>query len=159
MSIAAFNIKTMEWVMLEAPVPPSLTFIRLMDHKGRLMMIGGLGMEGLINEIGIWQLDNSTKNWKRIGWIPKEVCDLFLMSATRSLSCTGHGDLIYFTITGSPFVIMYDLSRKHLKVLDPSPRLLILIIMNLRGFALNLDYYISLFFMSILSRVAIDFLM
>ncbi|XP_077232030.1 protein UNUSUAL FLORAL ORGANS-like [Tasmannia lanceolata] len=122
-SIAAFNIQTMEWVMLEAPVPHSVTLVRLMDHNGMLVMIGGFRTELLIDEIGIWELDNSSKNWKRIGWIPKEVCDLFLMSATRSLSCIGHGDLIYFTTMGCPFLIMYDISRKHLKVIDPSPRL------------------------------------
>ncbi|XP_077232025.1 F-box/kelch-repeat protein At5g15710-like [Tasmannia lanceolata] len=121
-SMVAFNIKTMKWVMLKAPFPHSLTIVKLMEHKGRLVMIGGLGTEGLIDEIGIWQLDNSSQNWKRIGRIPKEVCDLFLIS--ECLACTGHGDLIYFTIKGYPFVVMYDISRKYLKVLDPSPRLL-----------------------------------
>lgn len=124
MSIVAFDVKHRVWFMLEAQLPASLTVMRLMDHDNRLVMIGGVGAKGITQEIGIWQLDDSGRKWKMIGWIGKEMCNLFLRSLTRKFTCFGHGDIIYFTCKRCPCDVMYIISRNCVKFLDPSPRVL-----------------------------------
>ncbi|XXG57353.1 hypothetical protein AAC387_Pa03g4528 [Persea americana] len=124
MSIVALDVESRVWFMLKAQLPPSLTVVRLMDHNDKLVMIGGVGVKGITEEIGIWQLDDSGREWKMIRWIGNEICNLFLRSLTRKFSCIGHGDLIYFTCKRCPFVVMYVISRSCVKFLDLSPRLL-----------------------------------
>lgn len=110
--IIGFDIHCLSWFRIRAPMPAPLTSLKLMDHKGRLIMIGGIGDSEITMEIGMWELNEVGTEWEKIGGIPREFCDEFLKSLSRRFACVGHGNLIYFTSKKCPHMLIYDLSRQ-----------------------------------------------
>eukprot|EP01018_Ginkgo_biloba_P039692 Gb_04255 [translate_table: standard] len=111
-NIIGFDVHRGFWFRVRASMPESLTSVKLMDHKGRLVMIGGIGDSGITNEIGMWELDEAGAEWMKVGGIPREFCDEFLKSLLRRFACVGLGDLIYFTSKKCPHMLVYNLSRQ-----------------------------------------------
>ncbi|KAM7472259.1 hypothetical protein LguiA_010442 [Lonicera macranthoides] len=94
-------------------VPCSLTCGRLMNLKGKLVMVGGIGKQDrtdIIKGIGIWVL--SGKGWEEIARMPHkffqgfgEFDDVFASSGTD--------DLVYIQSYGAPALLVFDLNQKH----------------------------------------------
>lgn len=94
-------------------VPCSLTCGRLMNLKGKLVMVGGIGKQDrtdIIKGIGIWVL--SGKEWEEIARMPHkffqgfgEFDDVFASSGTD--------DLVYIQSYGAPALLVFDLNQKH----------------------------------------------
>ncbi|XP_011626810.1 F-box/kelch-repeat protein At5g15710-like [Amborella trichopoda] len=110
-SIVAFNIRSRHWFTLKAQMPEHLTEVRLMDHKNRLVMIGGLGSHGITKEIGIGKLNNSLMEWEMIGRLPEDFCNFFLRTPSRRVKCVGHGSLIYFASKKFPCIAIYNIAQ------------------------------------------------
>ncbi|XAR53995.1 hypothetical protein NMG60_11028968 [Bertholletia excelsa] len=97
------------------PVPFSLTCGRLMNLKGKLVMVGGIGKQDrsdIIKGIGIWVLNG--KEWQEIVRMPHryfqgfgEFDDVFASSGTE--------DLIYIQSYGSPALLVFDVNQKQWK--------------------------------------------
>nr|XP_043624236.1 F-box/kelch-repeat protein At3g61590 [Erigeron canadensis] len=97
-------------------VPCSLTCGRLMNLKGTLVMVGGIGKQDrqdIITGIGIWIL-KSSKEWQEVAKMPHkffqgfgEFDDVFASSGTD--------DLIYIQSYGAPALLVFDLKRNQWK--------------------------------------------
>lgn len=109
-NIIGFNVHNGAWLRVRASMPSFLTSVKLMDHKGMLIMIGGLGNSGITEKIGIWELNEAGTEWTKVGGLPREFCGVFLKSLSRRFACVGHGNLIYFTGKKCSHMLLYDLS-------------------------------------------------
>jgi len=97
------------------PVPCPLTCGRLMNLKGKLVMVGGIGKHDradIIKGIGIWILNG--REWQDIARMPHkffqgfgEFDDVFASSGTD--------DLIYIQSYGAPALLIYDMNQKQWK--------------------------------------------
>lgn len=97
------------------PVPCSLTCGRLMNLKGKLVMVGGIGKQDradIIKGIGIWVLNG--REWQEIARMPHkyfqgfgEFDDVFASSGTD--------DLIYIQSYGAPSLLMFDMKQRQWK--------------------------------------------
>lgn len=95
-------------------VPCSLTCGRLMNLKGKLVMVGGIGKQDrldIITGIGIWVLVNM-KEWREVGRMPHryfqgfgELDDVFASSGTD--------DLVYIQSYGAPALLVFDFEKKQ----------------------------------------------
>ncbi|GLJ42792.1 hypothetical protein SUGI_0887340 [Cryptomeria japonica] len=65
-NIIGFNVHNGSWFRISAPMPALLTSVKLMDHKGRLILIGGIGNSGITTEIGMWELNEASVEWMKI---------------------------------------------------------------------------------------------
>eukprot|EP00249_Psilotum_nudum_P015862 c25558_g2_i1 orf=158-1306(+) len=89
-------------------MPCSLTSVKLMNCKDRLVMVGGIGKCDIIKGIGIWELDTE---WREIAKMPNkyfrgfgEFDDVFASS--------GSGDIIYIHSFGSPQLLLFDMLQR-----------------------------------------------
>eukprot|EP00249_Psilotum_nudum_P015864 c25558_g2_i3 orf=234-1457(+) len=89
-------------------MPCSLTCVKLMNCKDRLLMVGGIGKSDIIKGIGIWELDTE---WREIAKMPNkyfrgfgEFDDVFASS--------GSGDIIYIHSFGSPQLLLFDMLQR-----------------------------------------------
>lgn len=97
------------------PVPCSLTCGRLMNLRGKLVMVGGIGKHDrpdIIKGIGIWVLNG--KEWQEVARMPQkffqgfgEFDDVFASSGTD--------DLIYVQSYGAPHLLGFDINLKQWK--------------------------------------------
>lgn len=97
------------------PVPCPLTCGRLMNLKGKLVMVGGIGKHDrpdIIKGIGIWVLNG--KEWQEVARMPHkffqgfgEFDDVFASSGTD--------DLIYIQSYGAPHLLGFDINLKQWK--------------------------------------------
>nr|GEW74047.1 F-box/kelch-repeat protein At3g61590 [Tanacetum cinerariifolium] len=95
-------------------VPCSLTCGRLMNLKGKLVMVGGIGKQDrldIITGIGIWVLVNM-KEWREVGRMPHryfqgfgELDDVFASSGTD--------DLVYIQSYGAPTLLVFDFAKNQ----------------------------------------------
>nr|POE97206.1 f-box/kelch-repeat protein [Quercus suber] len=95
------------------PVPCPLTCGRLMNLKGKLVMVGGIGKQDradIIKGIGIWLLNG--REWQEIARMPHkyfqgfgEFDDVFASSGTD--------DLIYIQSYGAPALLVFDMNQKQ----------------------------------------------
>ncbi|KVH97275.1 F-box/kelch-repeat protein At3g61590 [Cynara cardunculus var. scolymus] len=109
-SSSSRNVLTRDFVS----VPCSLTCGRLMNLKGSLVMVGGIGKQDrqdIIIGIGIWVLEDG-KEWREVGRMPHkffqgfgELDDVFASSGTD--------DLIYIQSYGAPALLVFDLKKKQ----------------------------------------------
>ena len=97
------------------PVPCPLTCGRLMNLKGKMVMVGGIGKHDrpdIIKGIGIWVLNG--KEWQEVARMPHkffqgfgEFDDVFASSGTD--------DLIYIQSYGAPHLLGFDINLKQWK--------------------------------------------
>lgn len=102
-------------------VPCSLTCGRLMNQKGKLVMVGGIGKHDrtdIIKGIGIWVLNEKT--WVEISRMPHkffqgfgEFDDVFASSGTE--------DLVYIQSYGAPALLIFDMNHKQWKWAQKCP--------------------------------------
>ncbi|XP_039845129.1 F-box/kelch-repeat protein At3g61590-like [Panicum virgatum] len=103
------------------PVPCSLTCVRLMNLREKLIMVGGIGKQdraGIIKGIGIWQLCN--KEWHEVSRMPHKFFQGF-GEFDDVFASSGADDLIYIQSYGSPALLTFDMSQKLWKWSVKSP--------------------------------------
>nr|KJB24607.1 hypothetical protein B456_004G153700 [Gossypium raimondii]KJB24608.1 hypothetical protein B456_004G153700 [Gossypium raimondii] len=113
-SLVAYNLSSRSSPLIRSliPVPGPLTCGRLMNLKGKLVMVGGIGKPDrpdIIKGIGIWVLNG--RNWVEVGRMPHkffqgfgELDDVFASSGTDNL--------IYIQSYGAPALLVFDMSQK-----------------------------------------------
>ncbi|KAK8284446.1 hypothetical protein V6Z12_D08G160400 [Gossypium hirsutum] len=113
-SLVAYNLSSRSSPLIRSliPVPGPLTCGRLMNLKGKLVMVGGIGKPDrpdIIKGIGIWVLNG--RNWVEVGRMPHkffqgfgELDDVFASSGTDNL--------IYIQSYGAPALLVFDMNQK-----------------------------------------------
>ncbi|KAK9047941.1 hypothetical protein SSX86_033097 [Deinandra increscens subsp. villosa] len=95
-------------------VPCSLTCGRLMNLKGALVMVGGIGKQDrqdIITGIRIWVLEN-TKEWREVGRMPHRFFQGF-GELDEVFASSGTDDLIYIQSYGAPALLVFDLIKNQ----------------------------------------------
>ena len=118
-ALATFNLSSRpsNGLLIDSfiPVPCSLTCGRLMNMKGKLVMVGGIGKQdrpGIIKGIGIWALKG--RDWEEVSRMPHrffqgfgEFDDVFASS--------GFDNLVYIQSYGGPALLVFDMSSRQWK--------------------------------------------
>ncbi|XP_019418768.1 PREDICTED: F-box/kelch-repeat protein At3g61590-like isoform X2 [Lupinus angustifolius] len=102
-------------------VPCSLTCGRLMDMKGKLVMVGGIGKpdrSDIIKGIGIWILND--RKWEEIGRMPHKFFQGF-GELDDVFSSRGAEDMIYIQSYGAPALLIFDMNSRHWKWAQKCP--------------------------------------
>lgn len=106
--LITYELSTGVLRMASLGMPCSLTCVKLMNCKEKLVMVGGIGKSDIIKGIGIWELDTE---WREVARMPNkyfrgfgEFDDVF--------SSSGTGDLIYIQAYGSPQLLLYDMAQR-----------------------------------------------
>ncbi|KAK1412216.1 hypothetical protein QVD17_33270 [Tagetes erecta] len=97
-------------------VPCSLTCGRLMNLKGSLVMVGGIGKpdrQDVITGIGIWVLEN-TNEWRDVARMPHRFFQGF-GELDEVFASSGTDDLIYIQSYGAPALLVFDLKTSQWK--------------------------------------------
>ncbi|KAG6666997.1 hypothetical protein I3843_01G066200 [Carya illinoinensis] len=97
------------------PVPCALTCGRLMNLKGKLAMVGGIGRHDradIIKGIGIWVLNG--REWQEIARMPHKFFQGF-GEFDDVFASGGTDDLIYIQSYGAPVLLIFDMNQKQWK--------------------------------------------
>ncbi|XP_057439609.1 F-box/kelch-repeat protein At3g61590-like [Lotus japonicus] len=97
------------------PVPCYLTCARLMNLKGKLVMVGGIGKSArhdIIKGVGIWVLND--RKWEEIGRMPLKFFQGF-GEFDDVFASSGADDLIFIQSYGAPTLLIYDMSHNQWK--------------------------------------------
>ncbi|BBN07860.1 hypothetical protein MPTK1_4g06840 [Marchantia polymorpha subsp. ruderalis] len=114
-SLLAFNIAEDVWRKVEVPMPCSLTCSRLLVNNGILVLVGGVGKNGISRSFCIWKLEKETMEWQECERMPDYLCRKFLAMCYHNyehISCIGHMDLICLASFSWPETLVYDASLK-----------------------------------------------
>jgi hypothetical protein len=99
-SIIAYDIKTAEWMELQVPPPKFLFCSFLIECRGKLMFVGGVGTQRICEHVHIWQLSQGSgtqQQWVEVAKMPHEYFLQFFKERNASdLKCAGNADLVYF---------------------------------------------------------------
>ncbi len=74
-SIIAYDIKTAEWMELQVPPPKFLFCSFLIERRGKLMFVGGVGTQRICEHVHIWQLSQgggTQQQWVEVAKMPHE---------------------------------------------------------------------------------------
>lgn len=97
------------------PVPCSLTCVRIMNLKDRLVMVGGIAKydrSDIIKGICVWELHK--KEWREIARMPHKFFQGF-GEFDDVFASSGADDLIYIQSYGSPALLVFDTKQKQWK--------------------------------------------
>ncbi|KAH7307315.1 hypothetical protein KP509_22G053900 [Ceratopteris richardii] len=127
--VLGYNVKGRVWFEVQAKMPANLILLRLVDHNGVLLMVGGLGDDDVINKIGMWTLNPTFSQWVEFGWMPSGVCHDFLQTQSRQFVCIGHSNFLYFSNKRCHGVLMHNILSKSWFWIPVNP------------FFINIHYY------------------
>lgn len=132
--VLAYDVKRGVWFEVKAPMPESLTSVRLIDHSGCLLMVGGVGKNGITMEIGMWKLNSTGTGWTELGWMPREYRDDLLQSLSRRFVCIGQGNFLYFNNKRCHAVLEHNILARSWHWIPVNPFFVNIHYHMLRGF-------------------------
>lgn len=106
--LITYHLSTGALKMASLGMPCSLTCVKLMNCKNKLVMVGGIGKSDIIRGIGIWELD---AEWREVARMPNKYFRGF-GELDEVFSSSGTGDLIYIHAFGSPQLLLYDMAER-----------------------------------------------
>jgi hypothetical protein len=92
-------MNTAVWTEVPAPPPKFLFCSFLIERRGNLMLVGGVGTQHICEHVYIWQLSlqGSTQQWVEVAKMPHEYFLQFSKERNASdLKCVGNVDFVYF---------------------------------------------------------------
>ncbi len=98
-SIIGYDMNTAVWTEVPAPPPKFLICSFLIERRGNLMLVGGVGTQRICEHVYIWQLSlqGSTQQWVEVAKMPHEYFLQFSKERNASdLKCVGNVDFVYF---------------------------------------------------------------
>ncbi|KAJ7196310.1 hypothetical protein O6H91_20G024400 [Diphasiastrum complanatum] len=134
--VLAFNLKREQWQEVRAPMPSCLSSPSLLEHRGRLLMVGRVchsqgaqrKRESMpeVKSIRIWELrsgDQREDQWVEIQKMPTNLCMEFMKSVKPNtpIVCVGVENLVCLATQLSPQVLVHDLSNEHWHWLPRDP--------------------------------------
>eukprot|EP00249_Psilotum_nudum_P023345 c28840_g1_i1 orf=767-1825(-) len=112
--VLAYSMEQEIWRKLQATLPVSLTWSRLVATQGLVFLVGGVGTQGISRSLGVWQLQKDRMQWLSVQKIPEIICRKFLAICYHTyehICCVGHEDYICLFCSTSPKVLVYKISR------------------------------------------------
>ena len=122
--LIAYDVRRNEWKRVAITMPRLLLYAYLIDHRGCLVMVGGLGKFSVTTKIWLWKLDSAATGWLVCGKLPAKLFkEFFSMSLPPSkyFMCSGHANLVYFCTYKNTRGLLYDLSTKVWQFLPNCP--------------------------------------
>ncbi|KAF8410223.1 hypothetical protein HHK36_002746 [Tetracentron sinense] len=115
-SIVGFELETGKWERMMAELPGELTFIRLVNGgKGKLYMIGGIGMNGISRRMRLWELGEGGKDWVDVENLPEMMCRKFMSICYHNYDhvyCFWHEGMVCVCCYIWPEILYYKVSRR-----------------------------------------------
>ncbi|GAA0186310.1 hypothetical protein LIER_33598 [Lithospermum erythrorhizon] len=113
--IMGFDLDNGNWKISEFGLPNGLAFARLCsDGKGKLFLIGGLGVSGISRNMKLWEL-NEEGGWMEIQTVPELMCRKFLSVSYHNYEhvyCFWHQGLICLCCYNWPEILYFKVSRR-----------------------------------------------
>ncbi|KAJ7196308.1 hypothetical protein O6H91_Y508800 [Diphasiastrum complanatum] len=132
--VVAFDLKREQWEEVRAPMPSCLSSPSLLEHRGRLLMVGRVyHSQGVsyktesipeVESIRIWELQSGERDqWVEIQKMPTNLCMEFMKSVKpyTPIVCVGVENLICLATHLSPQVLVHDLSNEQWHWLPRDP--------------------------------------
>lgn len=120
-NIMAYDMKKGIWEEVRIPQPEILFCSFLIQRKGRLVLIGGVGSEGICQRVRIWELENEGLNWQtepeKQKWVEiermpgKHFRRFFKEKHDFDIKCAGNGNLLYFFKDSHSEMLLCDFSQ------------------------------------------------
>eukprot|EP00250_Pteridium_aquilinum_P004986 c15159_g1_i1 orf=299-1570(+) len=132
--VLAYDVKRGVWFEVKALMPNRLTSVRLIDHNGCLLMVGGIGVSGITSKIGMWTLNTTCTKWIEFGWMPQVHCDDLLQALSRRFICIGQSNFLYFSSKKCLGVLEHNTQTKAWRWIPVNPYFVNIHYHMLRGF-------------------------
>jgi hypothetical protein len=115
--IVAYDVRADIWTNIPAPSFPGqhLTYADVAANEHSVFLIAGLGIHGIVKNLGIWKLQKGNMEWVEVLQMPDSMCKKFLSMCYHTykhICCISHDDYICLFCSTSPAVLLYKLSRR-----------------------------------------------
>lgn len=120
-NMMAYDMNKKTWEEVRIPQPEKLHCSFLIQRRGRLVLVGGVGSERVCQRVHIWELENGGHNWQtephKQRWVeiermPSDCFQRFFKGKTNfDLKCAGSGDLLYFFKDSHSEMLQCDFSQ------------------------------------------------
>ncbi|XP_057819769.1 F-box only protein 6 [Cryptomeria japonica] len=119
-NLLAFDLDAGTWHLVEVTMPP-LVCPHIMEHDGSLILVGGIEEHRVLKKIGIWELDESVKQWHIVCTMPDHLFSKFSHGNLEHFLTVALCGKICFYKNYHSVIFMYDLSEKKWWGLPPCP--------------------------------------
>ncbi|GLJ32760.1 hypothetical protein SUGI_0659720 [Cryptomeria japonica] len=123
--ILAYDLERSEWKILDGPMgEEALAFGRLVSCGKSVFVVGGIGFEGIAKSLCIWELHESSMEWKEVDCAPQMMSSALFSGCYHNyehIYCFGHGDSICMSCVSWPEVLIYSLSWRTWNWVPPCP--------------------------------------
>ncbi|XP_024395532.2 F-box/kelch-repeat protein At5g15710 [Physcomitrium patens] len=112
-ALLAYTIDLGEWRVVPVARPAFLWYGDLVEHFGRLLLIGAVRIDQTFEGVRIWELQESTAKWVEVETMPERLFKEFYRKGRMfySFQCVGSGNLLYLHVKKTPRILVCDLSR------------------------------------------------
>lgn len=132
--VLAYDVTKGVWFEVKAQMPNNLTSVRLIDHSGCLLLVGGIGDNGITSTIGMWTLNMTCTKWDEFGWMPQMHCNDLLQTLSRRFVCIGQSNFLYFSNKRCHGVLEHNMQMRSWRWIPVNPFFVNIHYHMLRGF-------------------------
>ncbi|KAI5063695.1 hypothetical protein GOP47_0022242 [Adiantum capillus-veneris] len=119
--VMGYDVKRGVWFEVKAQMPENLTTVRLIDHNGVLLMVGGIGDNSITSRIGMWTLNGTNTKWSEYGWMPAGLCHDLLQTRTGRFVCIGQANILYFSSKRCHGVLEHNMLARSWQWISVNP--------------------------------------
>ncbi|MCO5558712.1 hypothetical protein L7F22_012298 [Adiantum nelumboides] len=127
--VLGYDVKKGVWFEVSAQMPENMTTMRLVDHNGILLMVGGIEDNKITSKIGMWMLNATYTKWTEYGWMPPGLCKDLLQTRTGRFVCIGQANILYFSSKRCHGVLEHNTLTRSWRWISVNP------------FFVNIHYY------------------
>ncbi|KAJ4773285.1 F-box/kelch-repeat protein [Rhynchospora pubera] len=111
--LMVYQVDKGKWDYIPAKFPRSLLDGYLVSGaKGRLFLVGRVGIYSTLQSMRIWELDHGKRVWTEITRMPPRHFRSLLRLSAERFECFGQGNLICFTSWNQGKGLLYDVEKK-----------------------------------------------
>lgn len=117
-ALLAYDMERGAWRVVPVPRPTSLWYGDLVEHAGRLLLVGALRVDQAFEGVRIWRLhhddDATPPEWVELETMPDRLFKEFFRKGKMfySFQCVASGSLLYLHVKKTSRVLLCDLSRR-----------------------------------------------
>ncbi len=110
-ALLAYNIDQGMWRVVPVSRPSFLWYGDLVEHFGRLLLVGALRVDQRFEGVRIWELRELVAEWVEVEAMPDRLFKEFYRKGKMfySFQCVGSGSFLYLHVKKTPRVLMCDL--------------------------------------------------
>ncbi|KAG0585697.1 hypothetical protein M758_2G030000 [Ceratodon purpureus] len=112
-ALLAYNMELGIWRVVPVSRPAFLWYGDLVEHYGRLLLIGAVRIDQTFEAVKIWELQESTAEWVEVESMPERLFKEFYRKGRMfySFQCVGSGNLLYLHVKKTPRILVCDLGQ------------------------------------------------